>query len=185
MSGLISRVQLVSNALLLLGGNTISSLTENSTGAKLGANLFENTYLSMLQNHRWRFAAKTQELNQLAATPNTGFNYAYQMPNDFLYTIKGSGNTFEAYDNEIHCNDKTFQLDYIHRVSEDVIPPYFAKALEYNLASQFAVPLTGDIAKGDYYERKFNSEIRKAKFADSSQYPEVSVQNQPYIDIRY
>jgi len=185
MSGLISRVQLVSNALLLLGGNTISSLTENSTGAKLGANLFENTYLGMLQNHRWRFAAKTQELNQLAATPDTGFNYAYQMPSDFLYAIKGDSTTFEVYDNEIHCNDKTFKLDYIHRVAENVLPAYFAKALEYNLAMQFSIPLTGDIAKGDYYGRVYNDALRKAKYIDSSQYPEVSVQDQPYIDIRY
>jgi len=185
MSGLITRVQLVSNALLLLGGHTISSLTEDSTGAKLGANLFENTYLSMLQNHRWRFATKTQALSRLAATPETGYNYAFQIPNDFLYAVKGDGRDFEVYDNQIHCNYQTFQLDYIHRVSEDLLPAYFAKALEYNLASQFAIPLTGDISKGDYYAKVHNDAIRKAKFADSTQYPEVQVQDAPYVDIRY
>jgi len=185
MSGLITRVQLVSNALLLLGGTTITSLTENSTGAKLGANLFENTYLTMLQNHRWRFAVKTQELNRLAAKPNTGYEYAYQLPNDFLYSTKGDARDFAVYDNEIHCNQSTFQLDYVHRVSEDLLPAYFAKALEFNLASQFAIPLTGDINKGSYYDKAYNDAIRKAKFADSSQYPEVEVQDHPYVDIRY
>ena len=184
MSGLITKVQLVSNALLLLGGNTITSLTENSTGAKLGANLFENTYLDMLQNHRWRFAVKTQELNRLEAKPDTGYEYAYQLPSDFLYTTKGDARDFAVYDNEIHSNQRTFQLDYIHRVNEDVLPAYFAKALEYNLAAQFAIPLTGDINKATYYGKVFTDAIRKAKFADSSQYPEVAVQDAPYVDIR-
>jgi len=184
MSGLITKVQLVSNALLLLGGTTITSLTENSTGAKLGANLFENTYLSMLQNHRWRFAVKTQELNQLSAKPDTGYEYAYQLPNDFLYSVKGDARDYAVYDNQIHCNQRTFQLDYVHRVSEDLLPAYFAKALEYNLAAQFAIPLTGDINKASHYDKVFMDAIRKAKFTDSSQYPEVAVQDQPYVDIR-
>jgi len=181
----ISKVQLVSNALLLLGGNTISSITEDTTGAKLGANLFENTYLSMLQNHRWRFATKTQGLNRLSATPSTDWNYAFQLPNDFLYSVKGDSERYEVYGKEIHCNNLTFQLDYIYRVDEDLLPAYFAKALEYNLASQFAIPLTGDITKGDYFSKVFNNEIRKAKFADSTQYPEVAVQDQPYVTARY
>ena len=185
MSGLITRVQLVSNALLLLGGNTISALTENSTGAKLGANLFENTYLAMLQNHRWRFATKTQALSRLAAKPDTGYEYAFQIPNDFLYSVEGDARDYAVYDNQIHCNNTEFQLDYIHRVSEDLLPAYFAKALEYNLASLFAYPLTDDSGKASYYASLYSNEIRKAKFADSSQYPEVSVQDQPYIDVRY
>lgn len=185
MSGLIARVQLVSNALILLGDSPISSLTENTTGATLGANLFENTYLAMLQNHRWRFASKSQRLNRLAAKPNTGYTYAFQLPSDMLYIIKGDSRRYEVYGTEIHCDSESFQLDYIHRVQEDLLPAYFAKALEYNLASQFAVPLTGDIDKGKYYMTVYNDAIRKAKFADSTQYPEVAVQDAPYVTIRY
>ncbi len=48
MAGLTARVQLCSNALILLGDRPIASLTEASTGATLGANLFENTYLAPL-----------------------------------------------------------------------------------------------------------------------------------------
>jgi len=185
MAGLIARVQLCSNALLLLGDRPIASLTDETTGSTLSANLFENTYLAMLQNHRWRFAVKTQELPRLSAEPKTRYRYAFQLPADFLYATKGDSRTYEVYGNEIHCNAQSFQLDYVRRVDEDLLPAYFAKALEYNLAFQFSVPLTGDMDKGLYYQKVYIDAIRKAKMADSSQYPEVGVHDQPYVNIRY
>ena len=186
MAGLIARVQLVSNALILLGDRPIASLTEDSTGATLGANLFENTYLALLQNHRWRFATKSQSLARLAAKPNTGFSYAFALPDDFLYAIKGdTSSTYAIYGVEVHTNVATFRLDYVTRVSEDLIPAYFAKAMEFNLAALFAVPLTGDTKKGDYYSNLFLDAVKKAKFADSTQYPEVPVQSEPYTTARY
>ena len=185
MAGLTAKIQLISNALILLGGTPISSLTEGTTGATLGANLFENTYIALLQNHRWRFAVKTQQLSRLSATPETKYNYAFAVPNDFQYAIKGNVKDYEVYDSELHCNEKEFILDYIHRIDEDMLPAYFALALENQLASRFAIPLTGDINKADYYAREFTNSLRKAKFADSTQYPEVAVEDAPYIDVRY
>ncbi len=185
MSGLIARVKICSNALLLLGDRPISSLTEDTTGATLAANLFENTYLAMLQNHRWRFAVKTLELSRLTVKPKTKYAYAFQKPSDLLYAVKGDSFTYEIYGNEIHTNSQSFQLDYVARIEEDLLPAYFAKALEYNLAFQFAVPLTGDLDKGSYYQKVFLNDIRKAKMADSSQYPEIGVHHQPYVDVRY
>ncbi len=185
MASLSARVRLVSNALILLGDQPIASLTEDRTGATLGANLFENTYLAMLQNHRWRFAAKSQQLARLAVKPTTGYNYAFALPADMLYAIKGDSRKYEVYGREIHCDATTFQLDYIHRVEEDKLPAYFAKALEFNLAKQFAVPLTGDVDKGSYYGQAADNEIKKAKFTDSTQYPEVAVQDSPYTNIRF
>jgi len=185
MSGLTARVQLVSNALILLGDKPIASLTEDTTGALLGANLFENTYLTMLQDHRWRFAVKQQLLAKLSIKPITKYNYAFQLPADYLYGFKGSERQFEIYGNEVHANSPTFTMDYIQRIQEDLLPAYFAKALEYNLSAQFAVPITGDEKKGLYYQKIFMDSIRKAKVIDSQQYPEVPVQDSPYTQIRF
>ena len=184
MSGLIARVQLVSNALLLLGDRPIASLTEDTTGATLGSNLFENTYLSLLQSHRWRFATKRLSLSRLSAKPNTGYQYAYQMPSDFLYTIKTDAQSFEVYGKELHSNTTSLDLDYIYRVNEDQVPAYFAKAVEFALANQFAVPITGDLKKADYYSKVYLNELKKAKHTDATQYPEVPVVSRPYIDVR-
>ena len=122
MAGLIARVQLISNALILLGDRPIASISENTTGALLGANLFENTYLSMLQNHRWRFSIKAQSLSKLSAKPNTGYNTAFQLPDDMLYIVKADTRDYTIYGNELHCNQEAILLDYATRVEEDILP---------------------------------------------------------------
>lgn len=185
MAGNTARVKLCSNALILLGGSPISSLTEGTIGATLAANLFENAYYALLQNHRWRFATQTADLARMSATPDTGYTYAFQTPSDMLYAIKGDSSKYEIYGTEVHCNAQTFQLDYIYKIAEDKIPAYFAQALEYELASKFAIPLTGDIDKATYYAKIFMDSIRKAKFSDSTQYPEIAVVDTPYITARY
>ena len=180
-----AKVRLVSNALLLLGGQTISSFDDNSTGAVLGENLFDTTYKAMLQNHRWGFAKKTKALSRLSDTPNGDYQYAFLLPSDFLYLAKGSSYKFDLVGDTIQTNDKEFELEYIASVSEDRLPEYFAKALEFNLASLFAIPLTGDIDKSNYYSKVFIDQLRKAKAADSTMYPEVSIQDTPYLNVRY
>lgn len=184
MSGLIAKTQIVSNALILLGDRPISSLTEDTTGATLGANLFENTYLSMLQSHRWRFAVTTLQLSKLSTKPKTGYTNAFQLPANFLYTVKTDIGQFEVFGNEIHSNSDAIRLDYICRIEEDLLPAYFAKALEFGLSAQFAVPLTGDLNKADYYSKVYMNELKKAKHADATQYPEIPVQSRPYVDVR-
>ena len=185
MSGLTAKIQMVSNALILLGDSPLSSLTEERTGAVLGANLFEGTYLAMLTSHRWRFATKTFQLNRLSAAPDTDYLYAFQLPSDMLYMFKADTNNYRLFDHELHTDATAVNIEYIYRVEEDTLPPYFTKALEYNLAHQFALPLTGDLNKGGYYEKMFNTEIRKAKFADSTQHPQDTFRHNRYVEARY
>lgn len=185
MAGASTQVQLVSNALILLGDSPISSLTEERTGAVLGANLFEGTYQAMLASHRWRFATKTLQLSKLSTAPETDYTSAYSLPSDIIYLIKTDTQNYDIYGSEVHTNSDTLQIDYIYRVAEDKLPAYFQKALEYNLAAQFAVPLTGDIDKGSYYAKLFNNEVRKARYADSTQHPQDSFADSPYTEVRY
>ena len=91
---------------------------------------------------------------------------------------------FEIYDSQLHTNANEVKLDYIHRVNEDLLPAYFTKALEFNLSALFAVPITGDLNKADYYSKVYMNELKRAKNIDSSQYPEVPIQNRPYVEVR-
>jgi hypothetical protein len=185
MAGVTSGIAIASNALILLGHTSIASFDEGTAGAVIADNLYETSYLSLLSNHRWRFATKTVELAKLVETPDNGFSYAYQLPGDLLYLQKTTARTYEIYGSKLYTNDNTITADYTYRVDEDKLPPYFTKMFEFFLASQFAVPLTGDMDKGSYYGKFYLNELKRAKYADSTQTPPNTVVESPYVEVRY
>ena len=71
-------IDLASNALLLIGEETISSFTDDSTAALVAANLYELTFESLLTLHPWRFASTQVTLSRLTATPVSEWSYAYR-----------------------------------------------------------------------------------------------------------
>lgn len=179
-----SNISIASNGLLLLGHSTIASFTEDSTGAVVAANLYESSYLSLLTSHRWRFATKKARLARLTETPLNGFTYKFQIPSDCLYIINASTARYEVYEDTIYANDSDIDIDMIYRVDESMLPPYFVKMMEFFLASQFSVPVTSDLNKADMYYKSYQDQLKKAKFADSTQRPNVGIQSSPYTTIR-
>lgn len=185
MTGLTSSISLASNALLLLGHTTITSFEDGDTGATIAANLYENSYLSILTNHRWRFAVKKAKLARLVAEPLNEYSYAFQIPSDCIYLIKVTSSRYQMYGDKIYSNDTEMEADFTYRVDEAMLPPYFTKMFEFFLAAQFAVSLTGSIDKGNYFSKMYLNELKRAKFADSTQTPPDSFVDSPYTDIRY
>jgi len=114
-----------------------------------------------------------------------GFNYKFTIPSDCLYVINTDTRSYEIYETEIHANSLELEIDYIYRVAEDRLPAYFAKMLEFFLAAQFAIPLTGDMDKGKYYSSMYLNELKRAKFADSTQRPNIGFADSPYTDARF
>ena len=185
MTGTTSSISLASNALLLLGHGTIASFEEGTAGATIAANLYETSYLSLLTNHRWRFAVKKAQLARLVETPLNEYNYAFQLPSDCIYLIKTTSCHYQIYGSKLYTNDAAVEVDYTYRVGEDNLPPYFSKMFEFFLASQFALSLTGDMEKGNYFSRMYLNELKRAKFADSTQHPQESFIANPYVTVRY
>jgi len=185
MAAITSSISMASNALLLLGHEPISSFTDGTSGATIAANLYENSYLAILTSHRWRFATKTQELARLVETPLNGYNYAYQLPSDLLYLQTVDSRIYNVYESKLYSNEIKVIADYTYRVDEDKLPSYFAKMMEFYLASQFALSLTGDMAKGDYFSKFYLHEIKRAKYADSTQQPQNLFVDNPYVEVRF
>ena len=186
MAGSTSAIQISSNALILLGHPPIASFEEPGAGAQAASNLYEQSYLNMLTIHRWRFATKKAELARLSGTPLNGFTYKFQLPNDILYLIrKDVGFDYEVYGSELHSNNLTEEIDYIHRVNEDNLPPYFIKAFEFFMASQLAIPVVGNTTRADYYASMYEMQLKRAKFADSTQRPGDTFRDNPYVQVRF
>jgi len=186
MAGNAADISLASNALILLGHEPISSFEETTAGAQVAANLYDHSYKSILTTHRWRFATKQAKLARLSAEPQNVYKYQFQMPTDLLYMIRVVNvREYEVYEDKVYSHQKDIDIEYIYEIDSDRLPSYYAKMFEYYLASQFSIPITGDIDKASFYSQQYEKALIKAKFADSSQRPNDAFVDSPYTDVRH
>lgn len=180
-----SAINICSNALILLGHTPISSFSDVGSGAQVASNLYESSLRAMLSSHRWRFATKKIQLSRLTAAPLNDYTYQYQLPTDFIMLIKmQESGQFEIYEDKLYSNYSTAYIDYIYRPDETFFPPWFTKALEFFLAAQFAIPVTGNSTRMAEYNSMYEMQMRRARHTDSAERPNVGIIDSPFTDIR-
>jgi len=168
----------------MLGAQPISSFTDNDAGSQISAQLYENTYHAMLTETQWHFATRTERLPRSVFDPDNGYMAKFQLPPDLLHVVSCTDPVYEIYENELYCNSPAVMIDMVYAVDEVNLPVYFARALEYNLASLFAVPITGSTSRADYFRQIYELELKRARHADAAQRPGRQMGNDRYIEVR-
>ena len=169
-------IDIATAALILIGAAPITSFTETSTEALVASNIYEDVIRSALCASRWRFAANQQELNRLSDTPTGRFDLAYQLPSELLMlhalTVNNNIIEYNVYGNLAFTigsiTDKVI-ADYSIRVGEEKFPSYFILAVEYALASAFAVSIARDDGLASVLESKAQQLMQQARTLDSQQ----------------
>ena len=143
-----SKISIVSSAALLLGSKVIVSIDDPGKAATTGFAMYEDIYRELLTNvnHYWRFASAQRSLALLAGKPNHKWQNAFQLPSDpKLLKLKGvyPRAEYEIYEDKVFTNNTTMEVDFIYRVSEEYLPPYYVPALTHLLALRMAKPVTG------------------------------------------
>lgn len=181
-----SQIDIISNALLLIGHTPISSLDpDQGAGATVGAALFDTTLEYMLATTYWRFSMKQQQLNRLTAEPLNNWQYAFQLPTDLvtLYRVDPRAN-YQIFGDLLYTNQTELAADYSFKPEATELPIYFVQAMQYKLAADFAIAITNDLQKNQIYEVKYREEVKIAMGADAKNHPPVSIQDQPFTDVR-
>ena len=142
------RIAISNKAALGAGVGTIDTLVSASTAEEIFCReWYETVVESELSLYRWKFASKTYDLtpNLLVAAPDTGFNTAYQLPNDVVSVDTVLVNKvpieFDRYQDEIHTNSTstdTVILKYRYRPPESEWYPYFTQLIIYRLTTMLA-----------------------------------------------
>ena len=175
----VTKIDIASRALIMIGANPISSFTDGSTEALVVNNIYEEIVEASLTRHKWRFATGQKQLSLLSAAPTGRYEYAYQIPASPLclqiiaVTSNDHAIPFSRYEDKIYLDgygsDSTVIMDYGFRQDEDQFPPHFRLALEYKLASIFA----GSIARDSGMVREFDElgerQLLIAKNTDSQE----------------
>lgn len=176
-----------SNALQLLGDDVIASFDDPGTGAQVAGSLYPDTYKAILATYPWKFALKEQYLSRLtqAPDPETYYQFAFQVPTDCIRIWKVmSYSRYTIVGQYLYSNQPSLLCRYIYRVAEADLPPQVVKAIEYKLAAEFAVPVTEDIKKAQFYEQKYLYQVAQAQTIDSQNQPMQSIIDRPLIDAR-
>jgi len=182
-----TNIEIASNALILIGDNPISAFTEEGVGATAAANLYDQTYQSVLSEHPWTFALKEQLLNLLSQTPDdlTNYDKAYQLPVDLIrlwaifpysdYTIVGD---------KLYSNQSELLARYTFKQEETLLPAHFVKALEYKLAAEFAQLVTESQTKSEYFSTLYLQSLARARNIDSQGKPPTPIISSPFVEPR-
>ena len=175
----VTKVDIASRALVMIGANPIASFTDGTTEANVTNTIYEEIIESSLTRHNWRFATGQQQLSLLANSPTGRFEYAYQIPANpeclkiLAVTVNDALIQYNRYEDKIYLDgfgsQSTVIMDYIFRQSEDQFPPHFRLAIEYKLASIFGGSVARDAALVREFDQLSERQILIAKNTDSQE----------------
>jgi len=169
-------IKICSRASLLIGGDAIQSFTDGTAESSVADAIYEDIARSSLTNTRWRFATNQAVLNRLSTAPTGRWDAAYQMPSGTLMlnaiTVEEQAIEYDTYGDKVYCDAVSTDeviADYIFRAEEVDWPPYFTLAVEFAVASVFAISLARDAQLGTAMENRAERQLIKARRLDSQQ----------------
>jgi len=145
-------------AILRVGGQSISSLTETSREAQLCNVFYEVCRDQVLRAFPWNFARKRADLGLLTATAPTNWGYAYALPPDCINILsvvqegvripRTNQRTPWEYgvldgSKALFCDYDAVELEYVGLPDVSFFDPQFVNCLAWLLAVELAGPLLG------------------------------------------
>lgn len=186
----LSDVALCSRALIKIGAAPITSFDDNSAEGEIAGALYPQVRDALLSAYAWSFASGQIALDQLVVSPIADYDYAYQLPNDFLRALsagsgaRGRGLNYRIASGALHTNAPDVVLTYIFRPDESSFPPYFDAALIAKLAAEFTIPATESTSRSEAMARLAERDFERARQIDAQQDTPGRIEDFTLIDVR-
>ena len=155
---MLTKIDLCSMALLKLGESPIQSLLDDTAAAKLSRTLFDTVIDALLTMHPWRFASQ-----EIKLVKNASGNFL--IPSDVLRVLKTNG---RVVGDKIYSDSDNISIIAVTKTAPEKFPSYFASLAATRLAMEFCVPLLGDQTIFRMLVALYESELKTAKFIDST-----------------
>jgi len=162
-------VSICNEALSLLGANTITDFSDNTTEAGLVNQFYYSAIEQTLRDHDWSFAVKrSPELAELDDAPEFEWKYQYQLPSDCIRVISVYGDPGYEIEGEALLTDETeVKIKYIYLVTDvSRFDALFRRALIIRLAADMAYGLTKRRSKEEELILLYERALGKAKSKD-------------------
>lgn len=185
----LSSIALCSRALLKIGTRSISSFDEGTAEAEVASSLYSPTRDAMLSSHSWSFATAQATLPRLDVTPVADYQYAFQLPSDFLRVLsagvgRGHGLDYRIQEKRLHADTPEVVLSYVFRPDETDFPPFFDQALIARLAGEFCIPLTDSTSRAETLLKIADVEAKRARITDTMQETTQAIEDYSLVKAR-
>lgn len=185
----LTKTQIISNALLQLGHEPISSLINGDPLTVAAESIYDLKLPAILSRGNWRFAVQIAQLSQLNLTPPKPWQYVYGLPAGFLKMIQLYP---RMYDWDIYNNEQIYTyyngellMEYVYQVDVSHFPAYFSDYFSTVIAEYLALT---NAEKTDYYAALKQQRIQLEAVAnalETQNRPNFSQQLFPVLDNRY
>ncbi|MDR1337912.1 MAG: hypothetical protein LBJ73_02695 [Rickettsiales bacterium] len=172
---MLTKIDLCAAALLKLGEQPIQSWNDNTASAQLSRTLFDPVVDTLIASHPWKFATKKFNLNKTAEGD-------FQIPSDVLRVLHCGG---QVLGNKIISADETLSITALVRTPVENFPSYFISLAATKLAMEFCIPLAGDQTVFRMLVALYESELKSAKFIDSTISANAGVKEFSLISSRF
>jgi hypothetical protein len=186
----LSDIALCSRALIRLGAQPITSFDDGTAESEIAGALFGVVRDALLSAYSWSFALGQANLSRLESAPLADYQYAFQLPSDFLRAMsagaggRGRGLNYRITRNVLHSNADVVTLTYIFRPDEEEFPPYFDSVLISKLSAEFCIPVTENTSRAETLTRMADLEFQRARQIDAQQDSPVAIEDFSLISAR-
>lgn len=183
-----SKVEICNRALIRLGEKTITSLTEDTTPAKLCNILYDQVRKELLRLHPWNFAIARADLAQYEDGPEFGYLYYYAIPSDCIRVLEldDINVTFKIEGSKLLSDSDEVLILYI-KDEEDVtkFDSLFSTCLALKLGVELSYALSGTANITTALQEEYNRLLREAKLRDGQEGTIDQFSNYTWVTGRY
>lgn len=158
-----------------LGEPEIADINGTDQVSRLCKRFLQQTVDECLRAHRWNCATKRTTLSRLAAAPDHGLDYQYQLPGDFLRLHELNGEAWEGSDEffevetgkVIVTDSEEAEIQYTARIGASAMDPLLVEYIALKLAAKLAMPRKGRPEVQGQMVQLSRLALRKAARADA------------------
>ena len=183
-------VSICSNALLMLGAQTINDLDEDTDRARLAANLYPQVRDEMLRAHPWNCAVKRVVLSPDQAAPAFGYAYQFTLPSDWMRTLSvgdyGAEIDFRSEGRRILADTDTLKLRYVfHNTNEGTWDAGLVEAVTLAMAARMAYAITQSASLEQTRLQELEMALKRARAIDGQDDPPETFDDNRLLGSRY
>jgi hypothetical protein len=196
-----SQTEICNRALTKLGAARITSITDNSKGARAMNAVWDTVRKAELRKHIWQFATVRTTLPAVTPAPAWGYNTACQLPSDFLRLVQVNDTfavpaltDYRDQDDSAYVIENNqlltvfnapLKIRYIQNVEEPGrFDPLFVEALASKLAYETCEEITQSTSKKQTAKDDYKDAIREATFTGAVERPPQGLPDDSWMLIR-